>query len=228
MSLVLGTLFERPLHRLNWERPAGNADFRITNPFDGPDLINGGLHGAVDIGDKTGRPAPLLSPINGRCRGRVHWDTALGIEFDLGNGWNLQVWHLSETLPTDPKVGVGGWYRCRRLQRMAMTGNSGPAGLPYHSHVELRDPSGARVDPEPHLFGAPIEGAVDDMAIFTDTAGSPHEGDIELLAKAGIAAVGGTRKFSPEAPVTREQMASFLVRTLRLVEQRTGAKIFTR
>jgi hypothetical protein len=54
---------------------------------------------------------------------------------------------------------------------------------------------------------------------FRDDNSSPHEDSIERLAAAGI--VSGTSKdrFSPLAPVTREQMATFLTRALA---HRTG------
>lgn len=51
---------------------------------------------------------------------------------------------------------------------------------------------------------------------FSDDAGSIHEGDINRLAAAGISAGCGAGRFCPGAPVTREQMASFLVRAKSL------------
>jgi hypothetical protein len=54
---------------------------------------------------------------------------------------------------------------------------------------------------------------------FTDDAGSPHEADINRLAAAGITAGCAPGLFCPEQAVTREQMATFLVRAYGL----TGA-----
>jgi serine protease len=51
---------------------------------------------------------------------------------------------------------------------------------------------------------------------FSDSIGSPFEYDIAWLAESGITAGCGTTTFCPRSPVTREQMASFLVRSLHL------------
>ena len=49
---------------------------------------------------------------------------------------------------------------------------------------------------------------------FDDDATSGHQGDINILAENGIAFGYGNRMFGPDDPVTRGQMASFLVRAL--------------
>jgi hypothetical protein len=49
---------------------------------------------------------------------------------------------------------------------------------------------------------------------FSDDSTSIFENDINALAAAGIAKGCGTGRFCPDALVTREQMASFLVRAL--------------
>ena len=54
---------------------------------------------------------------------------------------------------------------------------------------------------------------------FTDDETSPHEPNINLVAKAGIATGCAAAKYCPAALVSREQMASFLARALKL----TGA-----
>ena len=51
---------------------------------------------------------------------------------------------------------------------------------------------------------------------FSDDAGSIHEGDINRIAAAGITLGCAPGLFCPEQAVTREQMASFLVRAYRL------------
>jgi len=51
---------------------------------------------------------------------------------------------------------------------------------------------------------------------FPDDAGSVHEADINRLAAAGISNGCGGGLYCPTAPVTREQMASFLARALGL------------
>ena len=52
--------------------------------------------------------------------------------------------------------------------------------------------------------------------VFYDIADSIFEGDITWLLKAGITSGCDVNRFCPRASVTREQMASFLVRALRL------------
>jgi glucose/arabinose dehydrogenase len=49
---------------------------------------------------------------------------------------------------------------------------------------------------------------------FVDDDGNPHEGAIEAIAAAGITTGCGAEIFCPQAPVTRAEMAAFLVRAL--------------
>lgn len=51
---------------------------------------------------------------------------------------------------------------------------------------------------------------------FRDVGGSPHEEAIASVAAAGIALGYDARRFGPNEPVTREQMASFLARAMGL------------
>jgi hypothetical protein len=57
----------------------------------------------------------------------------------------------------------------------------------------------------------------DPPSAFTDTAGHPHEAAIDAVAAAGIAQGQADGRFLPDDPVTRAQMASFVVRTLEHV-----------
>ena len=59
---------------------------------------------------------------------------------------------------------------------------------------------------------------------FTDDEGSIHEDDINRLAASGIATGCGGGRFCPTSSVSREQMASFLVRALSLAP--TGTDFF--
>lgn len=56
---------------------------------------------------------------------------------------------------------------------------------------------------------------------FTDDNASPHEGDINRVARAGITGGCATNRYCPRSPVTRGQMASFLVRALHLAPTST-------
>ncbi|MDH5295373.1 MAG: S-layer homology domain-containing protein, partial [Acidimicrobiia bacterium] len=60
---------------------------------------------------------------------------------------------------------------------------------------------------------------------FTDTTGSVHEPDIATIAQAGITTGCTPTRYCPDEPVTRAQMASFLVRALDLPP--AGASPFT-
>jgi Lysyl oxidase/S-layer homology domain len=51
---------------------------------------------------------------------------------------------------------------------------------------------------------------------FSDDASSQHEGDINRVAAAGITVGCSSGRFCPRSTVTREQMASFLVRAFQL------------
>lgn len=51
---------------------------------------------------------------------------------------------------------------------------------------------------------------------FEDIIGSPFRADILWIAEAGITSGCGNQRFCPKSTVTREQMASFLARALRL------------
>lgn len=60
---------------------------------------------------------------------------------------------------------------------------------------------------------------------FDDDAGSVHEAAINRIAAAGITTGCGGRRYCPDEPVTREQMASFLVRAFSL--SNTSTDFFT-
>lgn len=57
---------------------------------------------------------------------------------------------------------------------------------------------------------------------FSDDTGSPHEADINRVAAAGITLGCGPGLYCPHAAVTREQMASFLVRAYQLPPNQTN------
>lgn len=162
MSLVL---FNRPVHPQSWSRPAGSDDYRITTRFDGVDLVNGGLHAAVDVGNAR-IDYPVLAPARCRARGARNYSRngtdALGLEFDLGNDVRVEVWHLNATLPVSDVNGVPGtnsygpWREVARGEVVGRTGNSGALvggkAMPAHSHIVLMV-NRKRVDPEPYLLG---------------------------------------------------------------------------
>jgi hypothetical protein len=152
--------------------------YAITTTFDGRDLVNGGTHRAVDVGN-FGMDDPILSPITGRARGLYHFDTAIGIEYDLGNGWTLQLWHLNATLSAGLSLipgrsDDGDWVNVTRAQVCGRTGNSGALvngqPMPAHTHIEL-ERAGARYDVAPYLLGQPFDPfQEDDMKLPADAS----------------------------------------------------------
>lgn len=233
MALTLGPIFTEPLHRQPWcnygrdrgDRPeCPQNDYRITNPFLGVDLVNGGRHGAVDVGNAA-QGFPVLMPAGVWMRLLHHVDGARGREIDLGNGYSLRLWHLAASSldPQKPLKGTAHGPWSTKLPRGYQIGRTGSTGISIgaHTHIELWHFSD-RLDPEPHLFidgkpGQPIEGAPDDMASFTDVPEDhPFYADIEWLAAEGIAAGipngDGTLRFEPERPVKRSELAAFLRR----------------
>jgi hypothetical protein len=146
--MILGPFLAFPLHPASWQRPAGSPDYRVTNGFTGPDFLNGGQHRAVDVGNfRMGDP--VRAPAACRARARQHRDGALGVEFDLGGGVTLELWHLN-------RLDISlNWSNVRLWQLVGVTGNSGPRlptgqPMPAHTHIALKR-NGVPFDPEPHL-----------------------------------------------------------------------------
>lgn len=133
-ALTLGSMFAYPLHVGSWKRPAGSIDYRVTNPFDGPDFLNGGTHRATDVGN-TRMDDTIKAPAACAAMGLRHTDGALGVRFDLGYGVTIDLWHLSKT------IFVGKWQPVARGQACGATGNSGaplPDGSPMPAHTHIR------------------------------------------------------------------------------------------
>lgn len=147
--VLLSSPFSFPLHVASWFRPTGSLDYRVTNTFDGEDGINGGKHRAVDVGNfRTGQA--IRAPRTCRATGRRHFDGALGVEFDLGFGLVLGLWHLNRVdLLRDLQTEVS------QGRVVGLTGNTGPRlpdgrPMPAHTHVEIKH-NGIPIDPEPYL-----------------------------------------------------------------------------
>lgn len=68
-----------------------------------------------------------------------------------------------------------------------------------------------------------VQGA---SAAFTDTVGHWARYDIEVMAALGVAHGTGDRQFSPEAPVTRAQFASFITKSLGIAEAKPAVGSF--
>lgn len=232
MSLVLGPLFDQPLHTQPWcdfGRDRGQVpecpryDYRVTNPFAGIDLVNGGRHNAVDAGN-AGMGWTVLAPARVPMRYLHHFDGARGRRWELGNGYVLEAWHVAADAAVDPPRPTKGTAASepRNFNRgtpVALTGNTGAQvggkPMPAHTHIALFE-NGKPIDPEPHLFGAPITGAPNDMQTFSDVP-PEHQfyESIEWMVDAGLTSaegVGGSGEYRPDGLVTRGQLAAFLSR----------------
>lgn len=148
-----------------------SSGYAITGQFDGLDLVNGGKHRATDVGN-FGMDDPIKAPGNLRARGLYHFDTAIGIEYELGDGWSLELWHLNATLgPLSMVPGIsaqGPWIDVLRGTITGRTGNSGALvngqPMPAHTHIVLEN-GGVPFDVEPYLLGQPFNTAEDDMRL---------------------------------------------------------------
>lgn len=161
-AVKLGPLFRKPLHVTTWKRPVRPLKdwdaFRVTGTYDGEDLINGGLHRAVDVGNaskwgSSGKGEEVIAPMDCPARGLHHFDGALGVDFSVGPDLSLRLFHLAATLPVDPPTGrttaAGPWRLVKAGERVGITGDTG-LGTGAHTHIELWW-KGVRIDPEPYL-----------------------------------------------------------------------------
>lgn len=154
MDLTLASLFTSPGYSITWR-------------FNNIDLINGGPHRATDVGN-FGMNDPIKAPADLPARGLYHFDTAIGCEYALGDGWTLALWHLNATLSPVQMVpgqsAAGPWQNVVRGQVCGRTGNSGALvngnPMPAHTHIRLEH-DGIPFDVEPFLLGQPF--GEDDM-----------------------------------------------------------------
>ena len=187
-----------------------------------------GAHGATDIMAASG------TPIVAAMGGTITWmstpaTSGCGYCLDIRgtDGRTYGYIHLgpkaagrtSEAFTRDWRVGdrVG---RGDPIGYVGCSGNAScaPGGPHLHFFIEdsgVRDPYGdARRNPYASLRAAECGAS----GTFSDVcAGSTHEADIERLVGAELTyGCGDGTMFCPLAPVTRAQMASFLVRALEL------------
>jgi hypothetical protein len=124
--------------------------------------------------------------------------TAFGALFEQGNGYSASALRIHGHPHFD-----GG-------RQVWLQKTDGPGNRPDYFFAFAGNPagtaSGATVD-----YAGPVPASP-----FNDTVGSPFYNDIMWLVDAGITSGCGSGKFCPRSAVTREQMASFLVRGLKL------------
>lgn len=201
-----------PMHVQNWIRPKGSPDYRITNPYGGIDLVNPDQrHQGVDVGNLR-EGDPVRAPATCRVKGHRHTDGALGLYYDLGGGWILELWHLERV----QLLGLDQWQSVKVGTQCGLTGASGNVNG-AHTHIELKR-NGVNVDPTPFLplverEALAIPGATAGSYRFIDVPPShPFYGDIEWMAEQGLAAGSGGGRYDPDRPVTRGELAAFLHR----------------
>lgn len=132
-----------------------------------------------------------------------------------------------------PAAEVGSRVEAGQLIGWAGCSGSAVCGGGEHLHFEIHDANVVdpydyhdheRINPHPSLVAAEARGdyPVDPDApvrVFDDVdPSSTHGRSIELLAESGITRGCGADRFCPDGVVTRQQMASFLVRALGLEE----------
>lgn len=144
-TVDLTKLMAYPVHGPEWDRPGASRDYRITTTFDGIDLVNGGPHEAVDLGNLRTHD-PIYAPASCRAMGLRHWDGAIGVRLELGPDLLLDAWHLDSTT-----VAVGAWTPVAAGQIVGRTGRSGQV-TGAHTHLELTR-AGRRRDPTRYLLG---------------------------------------------------------------------------
>ncbi|MGH2356566.1 MAG: S-layer homology domain-containing protein [Candidatus Limnocylindria bacterium] len=178
-------------------RPAPDESVAVSRVanYSWPILALGGTYVATDLGSARMVDLVLRNPT-----------TNFGTIFERGNGFEaaaLRRFAHPDASGSEVWVqktdGLGDpdyWY--------AFAGNPS------------RTPSGGFVQ----YTGGPQVGVS-----FSDIAGSPFAADIQWLAQAGITGGCGGGRFCPDAAVTREQMASFLVRAMGLTAG-AGANLF--
>lgn len=144
-TIDLTRLMAYPVHPPEWDRTGASRDYRITTTYDGEDLVNGGPHRAVDLGNLRTHD-PIYAPASCRAMGLRHWDGAIGVRLELGPDLLLDAWHLDSTT-----VAVGAWTPVAAGQIVGRTGRSGQV-TGAHTHLELTR-AGRRRDPTRYLLG---------------------------------------------------------------------------
>ena len=182
--------------------------------------------------------APKMTEVVAAATGTVGWvsDECCAFQLLHDDGWSSWYIHLNNDTPgTDDGLGWGmvdgivPGAEVEAGQLVGWVGDSGNAeDTDPHLHFELHRPNDTAIDPQKHLLAAtvldePIGGSpkkappeTTPPVAFLDIAGSVHAEAIRWLAAQGITkgcTADGTT-FCPGYPVSRAQMASFLVRAM--------------
>ena len=199
--------------------------------------------GAPRSGGRTHEGTDILAdkmvPVVAAASGTVGWiDKEQGgdcchLAVNHDDGWSTWYIHLNNDTPgTDDGLGMGiadgidSGVRVEAGQLIGWVGDSGNAEESVsHLHFELRGPEGVAINSYEHLLAATVIGEAGDApppaeasVTFSDIASSVHAENILQLAELGITGGCEPGMYCPDDPVTRAQMATFLVRALELPE----------
>ncbi len=207
--------------------PMTGDDYHYVNDYHSP--RSRGAHGATDI------MAPSGTPIVAAMGGTVTWvstpaTSGCGYCIDIRgtDGRTYGYIHLGpKSSGRDHLAFSRSWRRGDSVSRGQVIGYNGCSGNAscspggHHLHFIIEDPG--VTDPygdhrrNPYYSLKAAERACQSSGTFRDVcAGSTHEQAIERLFAADLTSGCGDGRFCPRDPVTRDQMASFLVRALEM------------
>jgi hypothetical protein len=190
--------------------------------------------------------APKMTEVVAVSTGTVGWvsDECCAFQLLHDDGWSSWYIHLNNDSPdTDDGLGWGlveGIVPGAKIEAGQLVGWVGDSGnaedAEPHLHFELHRPNGNAIDPQKHLLAAtvldePIGGSPEQppptttrSVEFLDIAGSVHATAIRWLAAQGITkgCTSDGTTFCPSDPVSRDQMASFLVRAMQYEDPDEG------
>lgn len=197
---------------------------------DSYDAARGGgtrVHRATDIMAAEG------NPVHAAVGGHVEWLTGVGgavpsygymIRIAGDDGRDYAYIHLGRQDGPASRAyapGLAEGSRIRRGQHIGYVGCSGNASCDApHLHFEIHDPAVTdpfgyhQVNPYPSLQAAGRRGDIPRPEPFVDVRSATHRGAILAIADAGISKGCRPWHFCPGADLTREQMATFIVRAL--------------
>jgi murein DD-endopeptidase MepM/ murein hydrolase activator NlpD len=200
------------------------GDYPFTDNFGEP-RGGGRTHDGIDI------MAPKMTPVVAAASGTVSWmhdgteKTCCALELLHDDGWASRYIHLNNDTPgTDDGLGWGfaeGIEVGARVTAGSLIGWVGDSGNAEwtgpHLHFELHGPDGTVINPYQSLLAAiRVEAPLPAVWVppFVDDDGSVHEPDIITIYEAGITNGCAQERYCPQDPVTRSQMAAFLLRML--------------
>jgi hypothetical protein len=190
---------------------AGHRTASLTScPGDACFVLLGGFRQAIDAvgGEKIYGGWPVPDPIPGNP-GQGYHPASFEMSFTSSMSWNLEVHRGGQTLLAASGLGEEA--------QVTWDGTVGGEPLPmgfYEVTVEAVPSSGPAPRPVQDTFQL---GSF--LPPFVDDDGSVHEIDITAIAASGISKGCNppiNDRYCPSAPVSRAQMASFLVRALGL------------